>query len=43
MRKFRSTVLWTLMLVIAPLAAMAEEAAAHGGSSRAFGHNSPKE
>jgi F-type H+-transporting ATPase subunit c len=33
MRKFRSTVLWTLLLVIAPLAAMAEEVAASGGSS----------
>lgn len=33
MRKLRSTVLWTLLLVIAPLAAMAEEAAASGGSS----------
>ena len=33
MRKFRSTVLWTLLLVIAPLAAMAEEVASSGGSS----------
>jgi len=33
MRKFRSTVLWTLLFVIAPLAAMAEEAATSGGSS----------
>ena len=33
MRKFRSTVLWTLFFVIAPLAAMAVEAATSGGSS----------
>jgi len=33
MRKFRSTVLWTLLFVIAPLAAMAEEAATSGSSS----------
>jgi F-type H+-transporting ATPase subunit c len=32
MRKFRSTILWTLLFVIAPLAAMAEETAT-GGSS----------
>ena len=37
MRKFRSTVLWTLLFVIAPLAAMAEEAAA-GGSSSSWGY-----
>ena len=33
MRKFRSTVLWTLLFVIAPLAAMAQEGGAAGGSS----------
>ena len=33
MRKFRSTVLWTLLFVIAPLAAMAQEGHADGGSS----------
>ena len=33
MRKFRSTILWTLFFVIAPLAAMAQEHAADGGSS----------
>ena len=33
MRKFRSTILWTLFFVIAPLAAMAEEAASSGNSS----------
>jgi F-type H+-transporting ATPase subunit c len=32
MRKFRSTFFWTLLFVIAPLAAMAEEGAS-GGSS----------
>jgi F-type H+-transporting ATPase subunit c len=38
MRKFRSTVLWTLLLVIAPLAAMAEEAAAGSGGGSAWGY-----
>jgi F-type H+-transporting ATPase subunit c len=33
MRKFRSTILWTLCFVIAPLAAMAAEERASGGSS----------
>jgi F-type H+-transporting ATPase subunit c len=33
MRKFRSTALWTLFFVIAPLAAMAAEEGASGGSS----------
>jgi F-type H+-transporting ATPase subunit c len=31
--RFRSTVLWTLLFVIAPLAAMAETAAGDGGGS----------
>jgi F-type H+-transporting ATPase subunit c len=33
MRKFRSTVLWTLVFVIAPLVAMAQEGGGDGGSS----------
>jgi F-type H+-transporting ATPase subunit c len=32
MRKFRSTILWTLLFVIAPLAAMAQEGAGDSGS-----------
>jgi F-type H+-transporting ATPase subunit c len=37
MRKFRSTILWTFLLVIAPLAAMAEETAT-GGSGSSWGY-----
>ena len=33
MHKFRSTLLWTLVFVIAPLAALAEETAGGSGSS----------
>ncbi len=33
MRKFRSSFVWTLLFVIAPLAAMAAEEGASGGSS----------
>src|SRR5262245_6808924 len=33
MRVFRSTLLWTVLFVIAPLAAMAEETATSGGGS----------